>query len=82
MGRGSSKDSKNQPNQNKRSFARDWLTSVVLLDLLLYGPPGQRAARERRKAGKWDEKEDANLNLIVGFVIFVIIVVLLIWVFW
>ena len=81
MGRGSSKDSKNQPNQNKRSFARDWLTSVVLLDLLLYGPPSQRAARERRKAEKWDEKEDANLNLIVGFVIIIVFLVLVIIVF-
>ena len=81
MGRGSSKDSKNQPNQNKRSFTRDWLTSVVLLDLLLYGTPSQRAARERRKAGKWDEKEDANLNLIVGFVIIIVFLVLVIIVF-
>ena len=81
MGRGSSKDSKNQPNQNKRSFARDWLTSVVLLDLLLYGTPSQRAARERRKAEKWDEKEDANLNLIVGFVIIIVFLVLVIIVF-
>ncbi len=82
MGRGSSKHSRNQSNEKKSSFARDWLTSVVLLDLLLYGPPGQRAARERQKAEKWDEKTEANLDLIVGFVIFVIIVVLLIWVFW
>ena len=81
MGRGSSKDSKNQPNQNKRSFARDWLTSVVLLDLLLYGSPSQRAAREKRKAEKWDEKEDANLNLIVGFVIIIVFLVLVIIVF-
>ena len=81
MGRGSSKDSKNQPNQNKRSFARDGLTSVVLLDLLLYGTPSQRAARERRKAEKWDEKEDANLNLIVGFVIIIVFLVLVIIVF-
>ena len=81
MGRGSSKDSKNQPNQNKRSFTRDWLTSVVLLDLLLYGTPSQRAARERRKAEKWDEKEDANLNLIVGFVIIIVFLVLVIIVF-
>ena len=81
MGRGSSKDSKNQPNQNKRSFTRDWLTSVVLLDLLLYGTPSQRADRERRKAGKFDEKEDANLNLIVGFVIIIVFLVLVIIVF-
>lgn len=81
MGRGSSKDSKNQPNQNKRSFARDWLTSVVLLDLLLNGSPSQRAAREKRKAEKWDEKEDANLNLIVGFVIIIVFLVLVIIVF-
>ena len=72
MGRGSSKHSRNQSNEKKSSFARDWLTSVVLLDLLLYGPPGQRAARERREAEKRDGKSDPELDLIVGIICFVV----------